>query len=63
MASLIMHLCVAKNINAEFDNDSDFILGTLLPDFVLEQNAHFRDSEGEKGFLISLLSERLITKK
>ena len=50
MASLIMHLCVAKNINAEFDNDSDFILGTLLPDFVLERNAHFRDSEGEKRF-------------
>jgi len=54
MASLIMHLCVAKALinenKIEKGSENEFLLGTLIPDFALVPNAHYRTSENGKSF-------------
>ncbi|MBR5514776.1 MAG: zinc dependent phospholipase C family protein [Clostridia bacterium] len=65
MASLIMHLCVAKElINEnliEKEKENEFLLGTLLPDFALMPNAHYRETEkGKRFFNITKFREEYI---
>lgn len=67
MASLIMHLCVAKALinenKIDTSKENEFLLGTLIPDFALIPNAHYRTSEGGKRFFnITEFREKYIDK-
>lgn len=67
MASLIMHLTVAQKMINENkikkDTEYQFLLGTVLPDFCLSANAHYRCSEGGKRFFnISKFREKHLDK-
>lgn len=67
MASLIMHLCAAKALinenKIEGERENEFLLGTLIPDFSLVPNAHYRTrSNGKRFFNISQFREKYIDK-
>lgn len=67
MASLIMHLCAAKGLindnKADTNKENEFLLGTLIPDFALIPNAHYRNTkDGKRFFDITKFREKYIGK-
>ncbi|MBQ4561507.1 MAG: hypothetical protein IJA55_04145 [Clostridia bacterium] len=53
MASIIIHMAVTVNAldicGIETDRD-EYLVGTILPDYVTEENAHYKDLMGERKF-------------
>ncbi len=53
MASIIIHMAVTVNVLDRCGIEAcrnEYLLGTVLPDYVLEENAHYKDIVGERKF-------------
>ncbi len=53
MASIIIHMAVTVNVLDLCGIDThrdEYLVGTILPDYVLEENAHYKDLVGERKF-------------